>query len=76
MLKKYQKYLERGDIPYFWNSENNLLCYVNYATTFNIANSVKYIIRKLETSQDPKEISSLFGKPHFILILIDPKLVL
>ncbi|KAF2896784.1 hypothetical protein ILUMI_09402 [Ignelater luminosus] len=62
MLKKYQKYLEDGDIPYFWNRENNLLCYLHFDTSVNISNSLKSIIKKLGTSRDPQQISGLFER--------------
>lgn len=55
MLKKYCKYLEDKQIPYYWNKKLNLLEHANSVNFTNIANATRNIIQKIERSpNDPK----------------------
>ncbi|KAH1003936.1 hypothetical protein HUJ04_003766 [Dendroctonus ponderosae] len=55
MLKMYQEYLENKEIPYFWNSNYNLIACLKPCTVTDIANRFQRIINAVEKSviEDP-----------------------
>ena len=48
MLRKYAEYIERKNIPYYWNDSNNLLGDLNEKTVSCIGNKLKNIVDRIE----------------------------
>ncbi|KAJ3660811.1 hypothetical protein Zmor_005242 [Zophobas morio] len=48
MLRKYAEYIERKNIPYYWNDSNNLLGDLNEITASCIANKLKNIVDHID----------------------------
>ncbi|XP_068911431.1 cyclic GMP-AMP synthase-like receptor [Tenebrio molitor] len=48
VLKEYKEFIEKGNIPYYWNTSNNLVGAVNAKTLENMANRLKVIINDVE----------------------------
>lgn len=69
MLKKYKQFIEKGQIPYFWNKNNNLLK-ANPKALENIANKLRNIIDDIERHpQDPYVVAKyLVRADQFILL--------
>jgi hypothetical protein len=64
MLKKYMEYVEKGNIPYYWNAENNLIEKLSSATTSGIANKLKNIVDHIEKICINLEV---YGILHYFL---------
>lgn len=62
MLKKYQQYIEEGTIPYYWNEKNNLIEKPDRETLQNIANRLRFIIKKIENN--PKDVVKYLLEKH------------
>ncbi|XP_066151130.1 cyclic GMP-AMP synthase-like receptor isoform X2 [Euwallacea fornicatus] len=64
MLKKYEKHIREGKIPYYWNESYNLINYMNEPTTRGIANQLQKIISEihigLKDSIDPYAVVKHF----------------
>lgn len=48
MLKLYKDYLEKKNIPYFWNTKNNLLATINESTLDNYKFKLNKIINTID----------------------------
>ncbi|GJQ76888.1 hypothetical protein Trydic_g15092 [Trypoxylus dichotomus] len=48
MLRKYQEYLGKREIPYYWNKEFNLLQHINSKEIENIYNRITKIIKDID----------------------------
>lgn len=44
MLKKYRTYLEKGQIRYYWNEQNNLLQHIDKITIGNLKGYISNLI--------------------------------
>lgn len=63
MLKKYQDYLNKNFIPYYWNQNNNLIGNINASTLTNYKGQIKRIIDDIErNSTDPYIIAKYLRK--------------
>ncbi|RZC42727.1 Mab-21 domain containing protein [Asbolus verrucosus] len=49
ILKDFKTYIERKKIPYYWNSNNNLLSGIGERTLENMNNRLRNVIRDMET---------------------------
>lgn len=52
MLKKYIEYIEKKNVPYYWNKRNNLIGAINDSTQQNILNRLKRIVQDVERNLD------------------------
>lgn len=52
MLKEYIKYIEKKNIPYYWNKGNNLIGALNDSTKENILNRLKRVVQDVEKNPD------------------------
>lgn len=54
MLKKYIGFIEKKNIPYYWNKKNNLIGTMNDSTQQNIFNRLKRVVTDVERNlEDP-----------------------
>lgn len=53
MFKKYVEWIEKKQIPYFWNKKNNLVGGTADITLANIANRLRRIVQEIDRSDDP-----------------------
>ncbi|XP_044271594.1 cyclic GMP-AMP synthase-like [Tribolium madens] len=61
VLIEYKDCIEKGRIPYYWNTSNNLLGRVNAKNLENMANRLKAIISDIEKKKDePHAIAKYF----------------
>lgn len=65
MLKIFTEYIEKKEIPYYWNKNKNLLEDDNYETLTNIANRLKRMIRDIDSNSDnPNILHKYFVRPQ------------
>lgn len=63
MLKKYQDYLSKNCIAYFWNRNNNLIGNISEPTLNNYKGQLNRIIADIErNSRDPYIIAKYLRK--------------
>jgi hypothetical protein len=63
VLKEYKEFIEKGNIPYYWNTSNNLVGAVNAKTLENMANRLKVIINDVEKkANEPTTIAKYLRK--------------
>lgn len=68
MLKKYQYYLEKKNIPYYWNQHYNFVGNLQASTLENIYNKITKVIADVEKNLDrePYVIAKYLGKISFL----------
>ncbi|CAH0546628.1 unnamed protein product [Brassicogethes aeneus] len=71
MLRTYQKALEDGNIPYFWNRKFNLIGHLKPATLSDMANFLKRIINDIDKniSEDPFVVAKYLMNPVEVIQL-------
>jgi hypothetical protein len=52
VLKEYKEFIEKGNIPYYWNTSNNLVGAVKAKTLENMPNRLKVVINDVEKKTD------------------------
>lgn len=58
MLKKYIGYIEKKNIPYYWNKRNNLIGSLNDSTQQNILNRLRRVVQDVDANlNDPNVIA-------------------
>jgi hypothetical protein len=63
VLKEYKEFIEKGNIPYYWNTSNNLVGAVKAKTLENMANRLKVVINDVEKKTDePTTIAKYLRK--------------
>lgn len=63
MLKQYVSYIEKKNIPYYWNKKNNLIGNVKPSTLENIVNRLKRMIEDIEKkANDPYVVAKYLRK--------------
>lgn len=62
-LQEFLEYLQNRRIPYFWNSEYNLIETASEDTLFNWCNRINTIIK--EINRDPENAYKYFSKNLF-----------
>lgn len=63
MLKKYIEFLEKKNIPYYWNKKNNLIASISNRTQENIVNRLKKVVNDVDRNiSDPYVIAKYLRK--------------
>lgn len=66
MLKKYIGFIEKKNIPYYWNKKNNLISSLNDSTQQNILNRLKKIVQDIERNLDDPYVVAKYLRKCFI----------
>lgn len=68
MLKKYQYYLEKKNIPYYWNKHYNFVGNLQASTLENIYNKITKVIADVEKNleTEPYVIVKYLGEISFL----------
>lgn len=67
MLKEYIKYIEKKNIPYYWNKGNNLIGALNDKTKENILNRLKKVVQDVEKNPDDPYVIAKYLRKYLVL---------
>lgn len=71
VLNEYKSYIDKGEIPYFWNTSNNLIGAVNPKYLENMSNRLKVVINDIEKKkEEPLTIAKYLCKQFFSFCLL------
>lgn len=71
MLRTYAEYLERRNIPYYWNEEHNLIANLSEIATSCIANKIRIIFDEIDRNclTTPYNMVNYFGTYFTVCIV-------